>query len=253
MQLPVQQPDANPPQVAGISSTDWLDDTLEGGTQADEAIPGSNTVSRAEYCPITTPQTSVNSGASRETGSLQHLFPYVCEQPSAAQASYYPDPPPNSSTPDSATGHSADSPTSKWLDLLIADATLNRRTPSEFPYDANGPDIFGNSVLQTPVLRDEARTASADDTNNNGSDVPCLIKGKTGASTRNAYLGERTCGTRDQQREKEQVWEASEPIGLQSQEHILFRHFVEHISQWVSALPRQGMCFIAQQSGKVVD
>ena len=242
-----QQSDATASHVADISSTNWLDDTIDDGIQADESIPGSYAVPRDAYCTITPPQTSVNSELSRETSGLQHLRPYIYEQPPAAQPSYYPDPPPYSSTPDSGNRHTADSPTSKWLDLLIADATLNQRSPADFQYDFNGLDIFGNSVLQTTVLPDEANTAPAGN-NNNGGGVSGLSTNKPGASPRNAYLGERISKTRDQQREKEQVWEASEPIDLQSQEHILFRHFVEHISKWVSAssggdmFSLEGMC-----------
>lgn len=226
-----RQPDATALQVADISTTDWLGDTIDGGIEADEALPGSFAVSRGDYWTITPPQTSVNSETSR---NLQHLRPYIYEQPPVVQPSYYPDPPPYSSTPDSTNGHTADSPTSKWLDLLIADATLNQRSPSGFQYDFNGLDIFGNSVLQTTVLPDETNAASAGNNDSSGG-VTGLPTSKPGASPRNAYLGERISKTRDQQREKEQAWEASEPIDLQPQEHVLFRHFVEHISKWVSA------------------
>lgn len=238
-----QQSDTTASYVADISTTNWIDDTIDDGIRADESITGSYAVPRATYCAITPPQTSVNSGASRGTSGLQHLRPYIYEQPPAAQPSYYPDPPPYSSTPDSGNGHTADSPTSKWLDLLIADATLNQRSPADFQYDFNGLDIFGNSVLQTTVLPDET---NAGGNNQSGGSVPALPTNKPGASPRNAYLGERISKTRDQQREKEQAWEASEPIDLQPQEHILFRHFVEHISKWVSALARGDLFFVTK-------
>lgn len=84
------------------------------------------------------------------------------------------------------------------------------------------------------------------------SDVGRVAGGRLSALTHNNYLEERTSRTRETQRER-QEWEALEPIELQAREHVLFRHFVEHISQWVGYIqherwisrltPLEGSCF----------
>lgn len=121
------------------------------------------------------------------------------------------------STPDSGVNQNG-SLTLRWLDLLIGDATLNYGPLPELDIGLSGPDVFGNTVTQTPTSLDEAATPATNDS--------------SGVTTQSAYLQERLPDRRGPSGDK-QFWQASEAIALQPQEHILFRHFTEHISRWV--------------------
>ncbi|KAH7237205.1 hypothetical protein B0J15DRAFT_406581 [Fusarium solani] len=125
------------------------------------------------------------------------------------------------STPDSGVNHRNGSLTLRWLDLLIGDATLNYGPLPELEI---GPDVFGNAVTQTPTSLDEAATPATNDS--------------SGVTTQSAYLQERLPDRRGPSGDK-QLWQASEAIALQPQEHILFRHFTEHISRWMDLFEPQ--------------
>ncbi|RSL48845.1 hypothetical protein CEP53_009387 [Fusarium sp. AF-6] len=125
------------------------------------------------------------------------------------------------STPDSGVNHASGSLTLRWLDLLIGDATLNYGPLPELEI---GPDVFGNAVTQTPASLDEAATPATNDS--------------SGVTTQSAYLQERLHDKAGSAGDKH-LWQASEAIALQPQEHILFRHFTEHISRWMDLFEPQ--------------
>ncbi|KAM0543601.1 hypothetical protein ACHAPJ_012188 [Fusarium lateritium] len=126
--------------------------------------------------------------------------------------------------------------TLKWLDLLLGDAAINYGPlPEAFP-DTAGTNIFGNSAVQSPTALGE------DNVPHTGGDAARPLETHTiepRIETRNSYLRERIPAKEDQIREKDQTWQALEPINLQTQELILFRHFIDHISQWMDLFEPQ--------------
>ncbi|RSL83252.1 hypothetical protein CEP52_016765 [Fusarium oligoseptatum] len=125
------------------------------------------------------------------------------------------------STPDSGVNHASGSLTLRWLDLLIGDATLNYGPLPELEI---GPNVFGNAVTRTPASLDEAATPATNDS--------------SGVTTQSAYLQERLHDKGGSTGDKH-LWQASDAIALQPQEHILFRHFTEHISRWMDLFEPQ--------------
>lgn len=124
-------------------------------------------------------------------------------------------------------GVGVESPTSRWLDLLIGDATLQIGPLPDWEYDANGLDVFGNSVAQSPLSNSGTLAAPYKPLND-----PNSRHRNPYTSTENAYLKERIPYVGNQKRE-ELAWKAIEPLELQPHEMILFRHYTEHISLWV--------------------
>ncbi|UPK90964.1 hypothetical protein LCI18_001899 [Fusarium solani-melongenae] len=164
----------------------------------------------------------VSSGTSLGTQNC-YTFPHAHpEMLSPTQAAFQTAALAYHSTPDSGVNHGNGSLTLRWLDLLIGDATLNYGPLPELEI---GPDVFGNAVTQTPTSLDEAATPA---TNDGGSSI----------TTQSAYLQERLPDRRGPSGDK-QLWQASEAIALQPQEHILFRHFTEHISRWMDLFEPQ--------------
>ncbi|KAF7561140.1 hypothetical protein G7046_g3010 [Stylonectria norvegica] len=131
-------------------------------------------------------------------------------------------------TPDSGIGRSGESLTLRWLDLLIGDATVNYGPIPEYPYGANGFNVFGNSVAQTPEPPEDDDASPTD-----------AQTDKSTVISHNPYLLERISCMGDQLRQKEQGWQAMDPIDLQPNEHILFRHFIERISLWMDLFEPQ--------------
>ncbi|KAJ3466548.1 hypothetical protein MRS44_004112 [Fusarium solani] len=163
----------------------------------------------------------VSSGSNLGTQNcytFQHAHP---EMLSPTQAAFQTAALAYHSTPDSGVNHGNGSLTLRWLDLLIGDATLNYGPLPELEI---GPDVFGNAVTQTPTSLDEAATPATNDS--------------SGVTTQSAYLQERLPDRRGPSGDK-QLWQASEAIALQPQEHILFRHFTEHISRWMDLFEPQ--------------
>ncbi|KPM46363.1 hypothetical protein AK830_g146 [Neonectria ditissima] len=205
----------------------------DSGIQADEVtnVGMSNPESQpVSYCVAETPRNLGPQDCS-SAGSFPHLQPVVYEITSPTNVSFHHAPLPYAATPDSGVSHGAESLTSRWLHLLIGDASLNWGPLPELDFDLNGYDIFGNSVAQTPVALDENGTPQADDrqrTDNLDTQI-----GKLPMTSHSPYLQERILFAGDQLRATEQAWQALEPIVLQQQEHILFRHFIDHISHWL--------------------
>ncbi|KAI9898110.1 hypothetical protein N3K66_006470 [Trichothecium roseum] len=101
----------------------------------------------------------------------------------------------------------------------------------------NGLDIFGNSVIQTPADLDRETPAAEPQPQR---DIIPRGQKKNTVISRSAYLQERIACAGDSAHEKEkQAWKTLEPIRLQPQEHVLFRHFAEHISQWMDLFDPQ--------------
>lgn len=166
-------------------------------------------------------QTLYNFSHSQRLIQETALRPQV-SPPAPVPASVYHD------SPDSRPSLGGDL-TMRWLDLLIGDATLNYGPLPDLSLHQDGFNIFGNSVAQTPVPTDEAETPATHD----GPEV----------TLQNAYLQERIPDNKATSRDKK-LWQAAEPIALQPQEHVLFRHFTEHISRWVCVFDRPGILLL---------
>lgn len=168
------------------------------------------------------PQTTLEPLVDYGARDLHHFESMVYGLPSPHQIPFQSMSIPFETTSDSGNSYSI-SLTSKWLDLLIGDATLNYGPLPEAPFDPEGTNIFGNSVVQTPI------------TSQAGNDrlrrLEAHMEGRR-VQTRNTYLSERFPLVKD--RSETHVWQALEPISLQTQERVLFRHFIDQISTWVS-------------------
>jgi hypothetical protein len=117
-----------------------------------------------------------------------------------------------------------ESDTAGWFGLLFGDAVLGNSSLPDINFEAEGLDIFGNSIPQTPI-----RTPSEDSAQREITSLAVI----TSPETSNKSLLERVPRLgRDQLFEK-QSWHSSEPIKLLLEEQFLFQHFVRHISQWV--------------------
>lgn len=163
-------------------------------------------------------------GHEDNRGSQGLPHPLVYGLPSPGQMLFQSAINPCASTPDSSIAYGVPL-TTRWLDLLIGDATLHYGPLTEAHIPSGGINIFGNSVAHSPVSIEEDSVSHA------GSASGGVVE------TRHPYLRERIVGARDRLREKDQAWKALEPLGLQAQEHVLFRHFTDHVSQWVSKHP----------------
>lgn len=129
-------------------------------------------------------------------------------------------------------GIAVDSPTARWLDLLIGDATVDNGPLPDWEYDSNGLDVFGNSVAQSPV----SNSASLSLPVKAVAAAPHTSRQRNPFSATSCdYLKERTPYVGNQKRE-ELAWKAIEPVELQKHETILLRHYAEHISRWVSTI-----------------
>ncbi|KAL7757128.1 hypothetical protein ACKLNR_014121 [Fusarium oxysporum f. sp. zingiberi] len=175
---------------------------------------------------IQSPQNSLGSHDDYGNRTYSHLDSIVYSLPSPAQLPFHP------MSMSMTCGSPPDaSLTLRWLDLLLGDAAINYGPlPEPFP-DPGGTNIFGNSAIQSPItLGDNSVSYTGDDVA--GPCGPYTIEPR--AETRNAYLRERIPSRGDHIHEKDQAWQALEPINLQTQELILFRHFTDHISQWAT-------------------
>ncbi|POR35126.1 hypothetical protein TPAR_04660, partial [Tolypocladium paradoxum] len=218
-------------------------DTLPGGHpdrpihddsfQPDNEIrlgDGDETGIRLTAGVVESPQTSLGTQGHDGTGDFHSLHSIVYGLPSPSQMLLQPGLIPYANTPDSGNAYGV-SLTNRWLDLLIGDATLNYGPLPEVHFEPDGTNIFGNSVAQSPV------PADGDSGSQTGDDRPRGLGAHTEGErveTHNAYLRERIVCARDRLREKDQAWKALEPLNLQPHEHVLFRHFTDHVSRWVT-------------------
>lgn len=127
----------------------------------------------------------------------------------------------------SSASHSVETPTARWLELLIRDAVIENGTFPDIDLQYNTLSVFGNSVAQTPtsmIAEDQQTPAFGNET---GSQLAM-------SRTLHASLQERLPQLGSDQVSEKQAWYSIEPIKLSPQECRLFYHFVKHVSQWVS-------------------
>lgn len=89
-------------------------------------------------------------------------------------------------------------------------------------FETQGFNIFGNSVAVSPAHAPQLGELSGRDPE--GIDSP-------GSS--NLDLLERNTALEQDQLFEVQLWQSEVPIQILEQEHYAFRHFVQHISNWV--------------------
>ncbi|KAK7413953.1 hypothetical protein QQX98_007136 [Neonectria punicea] len=163
-----------------------------------------------------------------ETGEPHHPVDHskdyqFCHVLSPPQTSAYATFPGFSAASVSSASQGVETPTARWLGLLIGDAILSNGALPDVDLEHNGLRMFGNFVAQTPgsITAEEHRT-------------PILVDPQLIASTTsNASLQERLPQLGSDQISEKQAWHSAEPIKLSPQECRLFKHFVQHISQWI--------------------
>ncbi|KAL6401068.1 hypothetical protein AUP68_16791 [Ilyonectria robusta] len=126
----------------------------------------------------------------------------------------------------SSISHTVETPTARWLELLIGDAVLDNGTLPEIDLEYSALSMFGNSLVQTP-----ASTAAEDQR------TP-LFRTEVDSSsvtsrTLHVSLQERLPQLGSDQVSEKQAWYSIEAIKLSPQECRLFHHFVQHVSQWI--------------------
>lgn len=127
----------------------------------------------------------------------------------------------------SSNSHTVETPTARWLELLIGDAVLDNGTLPEIDFEYGALSMFGNSLVQTPAsIAAEDQRTPVFRTEVDSSSVT--------SRTLHASLQERLPQLGSDQVSEKQAWYSIEPIKLSTQECRLFHHFVKHVSQWVS-------------------
>ncbi|KAH7165237.1 fungal-specific transcription factor domain-containing protein [Dactylonectria macrodidyma] len=126
----------------------------------------------------------------------------------------------------SSTSHTVETPTARWLELLIGDAVLGNESLNDIGLECNALNTFGSTVAQTPVSLgvEEQRTPMFS------------IEVDTDSATSrtlHASLQERLPYMGTDQVSEKQAWYSTEPLKLSQEEFRLFHHFVQHISQWI--------------------
>lgn len=141
----------------------------------------------------------------------------------------------------SSTGN-IESATAEWFGLLLGDAVLENSNLPDLNFESDGFDVFGNSIAHSPVQTPDENAPPGD------------INGPAASpfsQTSNLGLLERVPRLGGDQLFEKQAWHSSEPIELLSREHFLFRHFVQHISQWVSLIFAQKHPVVSASDAKV--
>ena len=102
------------------------------------------------------PNESIEAGQSPCLGGNRERD-YLCgqsndqQEQSSSQISSYPVPPGFVATSISSASHDIETPTARWLGLLIGDASLDIGTLHSMDFEFGEFDIFGNSIVQTPL------------------------------------------------------------------------------------------------------
>jgi hypothetical protein len=122
-----------------------------------------------------------------------------------------------------------ESDTAGWFGLLFGDAVLGNSNLPDINFEAEGLNIFGNSI---PTTR--AQSPNGDNVQQDNSPSTATSPNETS----NKFLLERVPRLRRDQVFEIQSWHSSEPIKLLPEEQFLFQHFVRHLSQWVRLLPQ---------------
>lgn len=125
----------------------------------------------------------------------------------------------------SSTSHGVETPTARWLELLIRDAVLDNGILAEINLEYSALSMFGNSVVQTPASIAEDQQTPVFLTEADSRSVT--------SRTLHASLQERLPQLGSDQVSEKHAWYSIEPIKLSQQECRLFHHFVHHVSQWI--------------------
>ncbi len=112
--------------------------------------------------------------------------------------------------------------TERWVNLLFRDAIMQNEDLWNMNFETQGFNIFGNSVAVSPAHAPQLGELSGRDPE--GIDSP-------GSS--NLDLLERNTALEQDQLFEVQLWQSEVPIQILEQEPYAFRHFVQHISNWV--------------------
>ncbi|KAH7145452.1 fungal-specific transcription factor domain-containing protein [Dactylonectria estremocensis] len=126
----------------------------------------------------------------------------------------------------SSNSHAVETPTARWLELLIGDAFLDNRALTDIGLEFNALGMFETTVAQTPV----SVGVGEHQTSLFGTEIDAL---SATARTLHASLQERLPHLGIDQVSEKQAWYSMEPIKLSPQECRLFHHFVQNISQWI--------------------
>lgn len=113
--------------------------------------------------------------------------------------------------------------TAIWVDLLLKDAAAQNFDIGDLNFDSETLNIFGNSIIQSPV---ESYSANTQPQPHDHSSPP----------TKNPYLLDRTPPLLQSQRFEKQAWHSDLPLQISSEELLVFQNFVQNISLWVSAI-----------------
>lgn len=137
----------------------------------------------------------------------------------------------------SSTSHAVESPTARWLGLLIGDAILdNNGALPDIELDYSGVDAIGDvGTTRTPASDapqdpSSSLVASREGQAIEGNQDSHLARPKS----RHPSLQERLPQLESDQLLEKRAWHSSEPIRLSPLERMLFHHFVQHVSTWVS-------------------
>ncbi|KAI5927254.1 fungal-specific transcription factor domain-containing protein [Camillea tinctor] len=118
-----------------------------------------------------------------------------------------------------SSNHNVENATARWVGLLFQDAVMQNEGLWNMNFEAEGFNIFGNSVAHSPVDSPELNEQCDLDRAANSPENPYL-------SERHPVLGQ------DQILEK-RSWISESPIAILTHEHIAFETFVKHISEWM--------------------
>lgn len=127
----------------------------------------------------------------------------------------------------SSFGASLENATAIWVDLLLQDAAMQEFEFSSINLEPEGVVLLSNSAIQSPAIGRFPQKKSGEPL----SPAPC---------TSNPYLQERVPDLSDYQQIEKQTWSLATPLHILPDEHVVFRNFVEHISQWASAYSHSG-------------
>ncbi|KAF6818082.1 Zn(II)2Cys6 transcription factor [Colletotrichum plurivorum] len=117
-------------------------------------------------------------------------------------------------------GANLENATAIWVDLLLQDAAMQEFDFSNFSIDAEGLNLFGTSVVNSPAVRKALPVPAG--------------KGLSPAPVHsNPYLAERTTALTEYQQFEKQAWYSAKILQISPQEHAIFQNFVRHISQWM--------------------
>lgn len=138
----------------------------------------------------------------------------------------------------SSASHAVESPTARWLGLLIGDAILdNDGAWPDLGPEHGWSDVFGEGTASVAPTSDTALLISRAE-EEQGIDASNQYHRENHHLERfrscNRSLEERSPHLGSDQLVEKRAWYSLEPIRLSERERRLFHHFVRHVSTWVS-------------------